>query len=99
MDDKTKKILTEIGIPALQIEELVKAAQEAIAAATSMIADIFTSIVGTISDLMPAIIEEIEKAIAENTDNSRRQWKPVKNMIPRYQIVTRKVIPRARSCC
>lgn len=99
MDEETKKILTGMGIPAKQIEELVKATQEAIAAAASLIADFAASIAGAISDLIPLVVEEIEKTIAENTDNSRRQWKPVKNMIPRYQIVTRKVIPRARSCC
>lgn len=99
MDEETKKILTGMGIPTEQIEELVKATQEAIAGAASMIANFVASIAGAISDLMPAIVEEIEKAIAENKDRSRRQWKPVKNTVPRYQTVTRRVIPRARSCC
>ena len=99
MDEETKKILAWLGIPTDQFEELVKATQEAIAAAASMIEDFVASIAGAISDLTLAIVEEIEKAIAENTDNSHRRWKPVKNTIPRYQIVTRKVIPHARSCC
>lgn len=107
MNEETARIIWE-AMTQEQREALVTSAQEAarvfreLAEITSAsIADVLDAVAQAFANgLQPIIdilIDDLDSLYVAS--QPRKRWKPVKNTVPRYHCVQRKITPHARSCC
>ncbi len=103
MADEEARAIWEALTPE-QREELLKAAQElaqemakAFRELTESIREAILTLIDSAFDAFDAVQKAIEDA--EIDVQPRKHWKPVKNTVPRYMCVQRRITPRARSCC
>lgn len=106
--DKETELTVWAALPAEHRERLVtytqeaaKAFKEAAEKISVTITDMFDAVVQVFIDLFPTVIEEVKQQL-DSLDiavETRKKWKPVKNTVPRYHCVQRKITPHARSCC
>lgn len=99
MTDEEAQVIWETPTPE-QREALVKVAQEVAKAFQELTESIREAILTLIDSVFDAF-DAVQKAIddAEIDEKQRKHWKPVKNTVPRYMCVQRRITPRARSCC
>lgn len=85
----------KMAIAAKAFRELAEKVQAAFSTLLEEVSEVFYSLP------LCEIIECINNAIedAEIDEQPRKHWKPVKNTVPRYMCVQRRITPRARSCC
>lgn len=86
MNEETARIIWE-AMTQEQRDALVEAFQNA--------AQKIAELANKLADMMGVIFVDGEIVF----DKPRRRYKPVKNTLPHYSNVTRRVLPRARSCC
>ncbi len=107
MNEETARIIWET-MTQEQREALVTYTQEAERAFRELAENISASITDMLDAVVQAFANGLQPIIDEFIDEldsldvtteRHKKWKPVKNTVPRYNCVQRKITPHARSCC